>query len=126
MTLASRTNCLLGQFLDTLAGVAPVLLGVAAFAVSDKFGALVYLIAILWALCYYFLADCMPNGQSFAKQWLGTRVVDRLTGKPCTCGQSFVRNLFLFFLGPIDWVFIFGERNQRLGDKVAGTIVIEV
>jgi hypothetical protein len=27
-------------------------------------------------------------------------------------------------LGPIDWIFIFGERHQRLGDEAAGTIVI--
>jgi len=24
----------------------------------------------------------------------------------------------------IDWLFIFGEKHQRLGDKVAGTIVV--
>jgi uncharacterized RDD family membrane protein YckC len=27
-------------------------------------------------------------------------------------------------LGPIDWIFIFGDRRQRLGDKAAGTIVV--
>jgi uncharacterized RDD family membrane protein YckC len=27
-------------------------------------------------------------------------------------------------LGPIDWIFIFGERHQRLGDMLAGTVVI--
>jgi hypothetical protein len=27
-------------------------------------------------------------------------------------------------LGPIDWIFIFGDRHQRLGDKIAGTIVV--
>jgi uncharacterized RDD family membrane protein YckC len=30
----------------------------------------------------------------------------------------------LAILGPIDRIFIFGERHQRLGDKAAGTIVI--
>ncbi len=68
----------------------------------------------------------MHDGQSVAKQWLGMRVVDRTTGEPCTFGQSFVRNLLLILLGPLDWLFIFGERSQRLGDKVAGTTVIAV
>lgn len=45
------------------------------------------------------------------------------TGAPCSCGQSLARNLLLAVLGPIDWVFIFGERHQCLGDKLAGTIV---
>lgn len=49
---------------------------------------------------------------------------DATTGAPCTYGQSFIRNLLLAVLGPIDWIFIFGERHQRLGDKAAGTIVI--
>ena len=41
-----------------------------------------------------------------------------------SAGQSFVRNVIQALLGPIDWIFIFGERRQRLGDKAAGTIVI--
>jgi hypothetical protein len=24
----------------------------------------------------------------------------------------------------VDWIFIFGERYQRLGDKIVGTIVV--
>jgi uncharacterized RDD family membrane protein YckC len=57
---------------------------------------------------------------------LGTRVVSVETNAPCTFGQSFIRNLLLAVLGPIDWIFIFGERRQRLGDKAAGTIVVSV
>jgi uncharacterized RDD family membrane protein YckC len=52
-------------------------------------------------------------------------VVDAKTGAPCTVWQSFVRNLLLAILGPLDWIFILGERHQRLGDKAAGTIVVE-
>ena len=52
------------------------------------------------------------------------RVISEESGAPCTFGQSLVRNFLLALLGPIDWVFIFGERHQRLGDKAAGTIVI--
>ena len=51
-------------------------------------------------------------------------VVDDKTGEPCPFGQSFIRNVLLAVLGPIDWIFIFGERRQRLGDMAAGTIVV--
>lgn len=126
MTLVSRTNRLLGQGIDALVAAAPLVVGIAAFSVSNMLGALIYLVGIFWSLYYLLLADCMHEGQSFAKQWLGMRVVDRTTGAPCTCGQSLVRNVLLMLLGPLDWLFIFGERNQRLGDKAAGTIVITV
>lgn len=52
------------------------------------------------------------------------RVVSEKTGASCTFGQSLLRNILLMVLGPLDWIFIFGERRQRLGDKLAGTIVI--
>ena len=72
---------------------------------------------------YFLLADGLNEGQSFAKRWLGLRVIDAKTGAACTFGQSIVRNLF-GILGPFDWIFIFGDRRQRLGDKIAGTIVV--
>jgi len=53
----------------------------------------------------------------------GIRVVDAKTGAPCTVWQSVGRNVFTIF-GPLDWIFSFGERCQRLGDKLDGTIVL--
>ena len=75
-------------------------------------------------MLYTLLSDGLEGGQSFGKRLVGIRVVSIETGAPCTFGQSFLRNLLLTILGPIDWIFIFGERRQRLGDKAAGTIVI--
>ena len=51
-------------------------------------------------------------------------VVDATTGQPCTVWQSFVRNVFFLVLGIIDWAFILENGRQRLGDKVANTLVI--
>jgi hypothetical protein len=34
--------------------------------------------------------------------------------------------LLLNFLGWIDWIFIFGQRRQRLGDRAANTIVVDI
>jgi uncharacterized RDD family membrane protein YckC len=76
------------------------------------------------AILYILLADGLPGGQSFGKKALRMRVIDERTGRDCTFGKSFLRNILLAILGPIDWVFIFGKKRQRLGDQVAGTIVV--
>lgn len=124
LPLASRSQRLIGQFLDGLVGAAGIIVGAVLIAIGPTVGAVALVAGVLWSLFYYFLADGLHGGQSIAKQWLGMRVVNADTGEPCTFGQSFVRNLLLAVLGPIDWLFIFGERHQRLGDKAAGTIVV--
>lgn len=122
--LASRSNRLLGQLLDGLVAALPIIAGGIASSVSDTLGATLVMVGIAWSVFYYFFADGFPRGQSFAKRWLGMQVISATTGAPCTVGQSFIRNLLLAVLGPIDWIFIFGDRHQRLGDKAAGTIVV--
>jgi uncharacterized RDD family membrane protein YckC len=122
--LASRSNRLSGQILDGLVGGAPFLLGVVLSSLSDTLGSGLVMIGIVWSAFYYLFADGFPGGQSLGKRWLGMEVIDAERGTPCTFWQSFIRNLLLAVLGPIDWVFIFGDRHQRLGDKAAGTIVV--
>ena len=123
--LASRWTRFLGQMIDGSFAMIPMALA----AVLARFGLasllpVIALPAAAWSFFYLFCADGLPEGPSFAKQWLGVRVIDAKTGDPCTFGQSFVRNIFTI-LGPIDWIFIFGDAHQRLGDKAAGTIVVE-
>lgn len=120
---ASRSSRFLGQALDGLVAMSPILLIFFADALDMSPNTLA-IVAIVSSAAYYFLADGLPGGQSLGKRWLGMVVVHAETGEPCTYLQSFVRNLLLALLGPIDWAFIFGERHQRLGDKLAGTIVI--
>jgi uncharacterized RDD family membrane protein YckC len=121
---ASRSDRLLGQIIDGVIGALPV---IGAFVISSFSGALggVSLLgAFLWSFWYYLFADGLRDGQSFGKRYVGMRVVDARSGMSCTFGQSFVRNVLLAMLGPLDWIFIFGEQHQRLGDKAAGTVVI--
>ena len=75
-------------------------------------------------LGYKLLSDALPNGQSIGKMALNIAVVDKKTNKPCTISKSLFRNITLVFLGFIDWLFIFGRNRQRLGDMIAGTVVI--
>jgi uncharacterized RDD family membrane protein YckC len=127
--LASRLSRLLAQGVDTAIGFAPIVLAFAFVPTSSGgtvAGAFVFFASWLWAGFYYLFADGLHGGQSIAKQWLGMRVVDAHTRSQCTFYQSFVRNLLLLLLGPIDWMFIVGEQHQRLGDAAAGTVVIDV
>ena len=121
---ASRTNRLLGQIIDGVIGAGPLIVAAIFSSFSDTLGAIFFIAAIAWSVFYYFFADGFTGGQSFAKRMLDMHVIDAKSRTPCGYGQSFVRNLLLAILGPIDWIFIFGERHQRLGDMLAGTVVI--
>jgi uncharacterized RDD family membrane protein YckC len=126
--LASLPQRLAAQFLDGLVVAVPVLAlvygGTVLYGFSDWPAGVLIAAAIFYAFTYVLFSDGLAGGQSLGKRWVGIRVISAETGAPCTYRQSFVRNLLLSFLGPIDWIFIFGERRQRLGDKAAGTIVV--
>ena len=122
--LASRASRHVCQFLDGLVGVAPIIAAAVFAALSRGSGNVVLIAAGIFCVLYYFLADGLEGGQSWAKRWFGIAVIDARTGAPCGFGQSFVRNFMLAILGPIDWIFIFFGRKQRLGDIVAGTLVV--
>jgi uncharacterized RDD family membrane protein YckC len=122
--LASLPQRLAAQFLDGIVAAAPPIAAFLATFVLHAAGIVLIVLACIFAFLYTLLADGLEGGQSYGKRMVGIRVVAMETGRPCSFGQSFVRNLLLMLLGPIDWIFIFGERRQRLGDKAAGTMVI--
>jgi uncharacterized RDD family membrane protein YckC len=122
--LATLPQRLAGQFLDGLVASVPPIAAFLLTFVLNRAGIVLIVITCLFAFLYTLLADGLEGGQSWGKRMVGIRVVSMQTGAPCSFGQSFIRNLLLMILGPIDWIFIFGDRRQRLGDKAAGTIVI--
>jgi uncharacterized RDD family membrane protein YckC len=81
--------------------------------------------AMVMFLGYLLFSDGLGEGQSFGKKMVKIAVVDKATGRPCGYGRSFVRNIVRMF-GLFDWVFMLGERRQRLGDKAANTIVVRL
>lgn len=124
MPLASRATRLLAQFLDSLFGLIAFIPAGIFMLVDETAGGLALVAAVLFYIGYLLFADALPGGQSMGKRMLGMAVVDHRTYQPCTGGQSFVRNLLLCILGFFDWIFILGGTKRRLGDIVAGTIVI--
>ena len=124
--LASRGERLVGQLLDSLVGLFAIAVALVVASLMDTLGTVLFFASLLFAILYVFLADGLEGGQSYGKRMLGIAVVDATTGEPCTFGKSFIRNFLLAILGVIDWVFIFGKKRQRLGDKAANTIVIKL
>ena len=78
-------------------------------------------LVLLWVL--YMLFRDSVRGQSIGKRLLGLRVVERDTGHPCTWQRSLVRNATLAIF-PIDLLFGLSEERRRLGDRFAGTMVV--
>ena len=123
--LGSLSDRLLGQILDSFVAIGAFVLATILYVVSPTIGAVALIAAIAYAIFYILFADGFAGGQSYGKRVAHTAVIDATTGKPCTFSQSFLRNLLLTLLGIIDWVFIFGQKRQRLGDKAANTIVVK-
>ena len=128
MPLASRDARLLGQMLDAIIGFCPLIALTIIAGTNERLKPFIDTLvtpALLFWLAYILFADALPGGRSLAKRMLGIAVVDRTTGRPCSLWQSFVRNALLAVLSFVDWIFIYGSRQQRLGDMAANTLVVE-
>ena len=89
--------------------------------------------AVLWGLYYSFAKDGFEGGQSFGKKTVDLMVVNVITHRPCSLGESFVRGIIQTLLGLIPvvgWLIepiaiLVNDDGRRLGDRAAGTQVIE-
>jgi len=78
---------------------------------------------------YFILFEYLWNGSTPGKRWQDIRVI-RKDGRPITFLDSVVRNILRFVdtfaeVYPIGLIVMFlDSRNRRLGDMVAGTLVI--
>jgi uncharacterized RDD family membrane protein YckC len=89
----------------------------------------------LWLCCwipyflYHLVMESVANGQSIGKKLMGIKVITMEGGQP-SLSQYLIRWLFrlldicLLFL-PGFFSIILSERSQRIGDMVAGTIMID-
>ncbi|AUI88097.1 hypothetical protein BS333_17155 [Vibrio azureus] len=82
-------------------------------------------ISFFTAVMCFLLSDGLPNGQSLGKKLLGISTISIKSGKYCSFTQSFFRNVLFPIIGIIDAVFILGKKRQRLGDKLAKTVVVK-
>ncbi|MFZ3587769.1 RDD family protein [Bacillus sp. DJP31] len=78
---------------------------------------------------YFFAFEFFSGGRTLGKKWMGLRVIQD-NGHSLTLLSSFIRNLLRiidslpasYFLGMI--MIFFHSKHKRIGDLVAGTIVV--
>ena len=134
--LASRLTRLYAFFIDVaLIGAAQTVLGFFVSLVAVLFFGrafwifrmgipFVFLFSFaLWIFGLFFL-DGFRKGQGIGKKLLSLQVVRLKDGKPCRFKDAFVRR-FAGLLQPLDLLWFLGEKQQRLGDKFAETVVVE-
>ena len=90
---------------------------------------LILALFLIWS-GYFALFEWLWNGQTPGKRWMKLRVI-REDGRPVTFWEAAARNLLrIFDMMPapfysIGLVSVFvSERDQRIGDFVAGTVVV--
>jgi uncharacterized RDD family membrane protein YckC len=121
----------LAQMIDWLLTL--VLIGALAillFAIGSGVATAVYLVLVflIW-FGYDVLFEVLANGRTPGKRLCGLRVV-RSGGQPIGFLASSVRNLMRLVDGPLTLYLggilsiVMSERNQRLGDMAADTLVV--
>jgi uncharacterized RDD family membrane protein YckC len=76
---------------------------------------------------YFIFFEVLWQGQTPGKRWAKIRVIQD-NGRPIKLQQAILRALFrpiddIFFIGA--FLIMLGKREKRLGDWVAGTVVIQ-
>ena len=123
--LASRTQRFWAFFTDAL------MLSVATLILYWVLGALgfrtwypkIFSITslLLWLFGLSFIEGF--NGLGPGKAMVNIRVLRLKDGRPSNFTDAFFRRLTLILL-PLDLIWTLGEKRQRLGDRLAGTIVV--
>jgi uncharacterized RDD family membrane protein YckC len=134
--LGSRILAYLVDMVVVVAGIlvalfAVTLLGQASDVVVPDWVALTIVLVLLpaWWLGYFIAFETLWRGRTLGKAALGLRVVTR-EGAPVRFRHAAVRGLLglvdFFVLGGFIAVvcILFSRDNQRLGDMVAGTLVL--
>lgn len=84
-----------------------------------------YIFAVILSLPYFymFFMDSF-GGFSVGKKVMKISVINK-QNEACTIFQSFIRNGILIVLGIFDLIFFVNKKKRRLGDLLAGTIVVK-
>jgi uncharacterized RDD family membrane protein YckC len=119
-TLASISSRFTAQFID---GLIAMTLAAATYVAAKELELALEWLLVVW-IAYLLLCDALPKGQSLGKIVTKIAVVHVRTGEPCTLWRSVVRNLSLGILGMFDCAPIVSKKRRRIGDYLAGTMVV--
>jgi len=136
--LAGIGSRFMAAFLDALIQLAVYLLLFVVYAIAriEAFGSYplwIEALVILAVFCmywgYYAIFEIFWKGQTPGKRWAGIRVI-KDSGRPINVFEAIGRNLirFIDFLPILYGVgvltMMLNQKNRRLGDFVAGTLVV--
>lgn len=110
-------------------GVGGVATGPTTSAADTAVGGLAIIVGVVGALFYLFLLEGYWDGQTVGKRAVNIRVVKE-DGSEIGYGESVIRNFIevfegLFYYIPAVIVIAASDRDQRLGDHAASTLVID-
>jgi len=125
--LASVWRRFAAQILDQF--LASFLYAILVFGVSKLLtyeNISVFFVGIYFYLMYFLFNDGFPNGQSYGKYLMKIKVIDKTSGESCSYFQSLKRNFMSLIpiINILDALMIFSSQNQRFGDRIADTVVI--
>ena len=87
--------------------------------------AVIFLLKFAVDTFYYILFEIIMNGQTPGKKYMRIQVIQD-GGYPLTPASSFLRNIMRIVDNlPVCWpVLLFSAQHKRIGDYVAGTVVV--
>lgn len=108
-------------------------IGVAPAVTIGRLGTWAAAVVVLFLFClywgYFAIFETLWKGQTPGKRYAGIRVI-KDSGRPITAFEAIARNL-LRVVDQIPGIYVVGitcmflnKRNRRLGDFVAGTVVV--
>jgi uncharacterized RDD family membrane protein YckC len=123
--MASRTARLFARLFDCGILIAILMPSILINGTPGKFlgDGLLLQISTLVFFLYLFFEDAL-GGQSIGKRVMRIAVVGATSRRPCNLFQSLIRNLSILVFSVFDVLMIVGNKKLRLGDRIAGTIVV--
>lgn len=123
--LASTGRRYLAQIVDQFIAIGLGFVAMFIFGIFGNSGIATVMFLLTYAI-YILFNDAMKNGQSLGKKLFSIKVINKKSAKPCNWTESFIRNIptVIPFLAMIDAVMILGVKKQRMGDKIANTLVV--
>ena len=125
--LALREDRVMAQIIDQFYGIVFIgFLTLLAWLVGALTAYTAYFLVTIY-FAYVLFNDALPNGQSLGKYSLNIKVVSSKDAKNCNIVQSFLRNFITLIplINIVDMLWGGKVNKQRLGDRIARTLVIK-
>lgn len=123
-SLGSRVARTFALYVDILCLAIGQALILFLFPLFDSFVNIFFLLSYAFWIIGLLGMDGIMGGRGVGKRLLSLQVVRLKDGKPCSFKDSIVRRLTAVFQ-PFDILFALGNKKQRMGDKLANTVVVQ-